>query len=80
MSDTFTLTISPVESPGQAPAHESTHASVPLAVAKLGSILREAGRGDRAVPRDPEWSRHRPVYNLIDIHGDTVGTAVVEHD
>lgn len=78
MSDTFTLTVLGAETPGQAPAHESTHTNLLAATAKLWSILCEAGEGDRAVPHIEDWSRQRTVFNLIDVLGNPVGTAVIE--
>lgn len=77
MTDTFTLTITEVDTPGQAPAHESDHPHIAAATAALGTILREAGEVDRAVSNSKDSSDDRQVYDLIDMGGELVGNAVI---
>lgn len=80
MNDAFTLTVLVAGDPDQPPSHESSHPSAPAAFSQLGSVLREAGTGDLAVPNPEDWSDHRQAFDLVDAHGDQVGTAVIERD
>ncbi|OUS97255.1 hypothetical protein [Rhodococcus sp. NCIMB 12038] len=80
MSDAFTLTILGADAHDQPPSHESSHTNVSAAFSKLESILREADTGDLAVPDPENWSDQRPAFDLIDVHGEHVGTAVIERD